>query len=199
MPDQSHSPAAISALTGNSVGMISKGGSPDASGAQPEAPVCRHTTVSVSSQAARRGSHVPLKIDGSPSRAGNSGKLTALKPRAALARTSAAATSTSANHGSCSGMMRSGCAPAHSSMCQSLNARRQASPSSASFAREYTAPQNPDTSEGKHRAAQMPPRSMSTIRASMSKQPGRISSKRAGSMLHSFFGRPTTVFSPMLG
>ncbi len=31
----------------------------------------------------------------------------------------------------------------------------------------------------------MPARSMSGMRASMSKQPGRISSKRAGSMLHS--------------
>ena len=107
-PDHSHSPAASSALTGKKVGRISKGGSNDASGAQPDEPVWRQTTVSVSSQAARNGSHSPLKIEGRPSRAGNSGKLTALKPRAALARTSAAATSMSASQGSCSGMMRSG-------------------------------------------------------------------------------------------
>ena len=40
---------------------------------------------------------------------------------------------------------------------------------------------------------------MSSTRASMSKQPGRISSNRAGSMLHSSVGRPTTAFSPTLG
>src|SRR6516164_10941166 len=74
-PDQSHSPAAITALTGKSVGMISKGGSPEASGAQPADPVWRQTTVSVSSQAAKKGSHTPVKMDGIPSRAGNSGKL----------------------------------------------------------------------------------------------------------------------------
>ena len=45
----------------------------------------------------------------------------------------------------------------------------------------------------------MPARSMSRMRASMSKQPGRISSKRAGSMLHSARGRPTTALSPTLG
>ena len=48
--------------------------------------------MSVSSQAAKKGSQLPLKMEGSSSWAGNSGKLTALKPRAALARTSAAAT-----------------------------------------------------------------------------------------------------------
>ena len=37
--------------------------------------------MSVSSQAARKGSHWPLKMEGRPSWAGNSGKLTALKPR----------------------------------------------------------------------------------------------------------------------
>ena len=98
--------------------------------------MCRHTTVPVSSQAAKKGSHCPLKMDGRPSWAGNSGKLTALNPRAALARTSAVATSMSASQGSCSGMMRSGDGPAHSSRCQSLKARRQARPRSRSWARE---------------------------------------------------------------
>ena len=79
---------------------------------------------------------MPLKMEGNCNWAGNSGKLTALKPRAALARTSAAATSTSANQGSWRGMMRSGYVPAHTSMCQSLKARRQASPRSLSAARE---------------------------------------------------------------
>ena len=45
----------------------------------------------------------------------------------------------------------------------------------------------------------MPARSMSAIRASMSKQPGRISSKRAGSMLHSSRGRPDHGVQPDVG
>ena len=40
-------------------------------------------------------------------------------------------------------------------------------------------------SDGKQSDAQMPARSMSAMRAWMSQQPLRISSKRAGSMLHS--------------
>ncbi len=123
-------------MTGKTVGRSSKGGSGEGSGAQPDAPVCRHTTVPVSSQAAKKGSQRPLKMEGSCSWAGNSGKLTALNPRAAFARTSVAAIPTSASQGSCRGMMRSGWLPAHTSRCQSLKARRQASPRSASFARE---------------------------------------------------------------
>ena len=91
-PDHSHSPAASSALTGKTVGSSSNGGSGEGSGAQAEEPVWRHTTVPVSSQASKKGSQAPLKMEGSPSWAGNSGKLTALKPRAALARTSSVAT-----------------------------------------------------------------------------------------------------------
>ena len=54
-------------------------------------------------------------------------------------------------------------------------------------------------SDGKHSDAQMPSRSMSAMRAWMSQQPWRISSKRAGSMLHSSFGRPATALSPTFG
>ena len=107
-PDHSHSPAARRALTGNTVGNSSNGGSGEGRGAQEDAPVWRQTTVWVSSQAAKKGSQAPLKMEGSCNCAGNSGKLTALNPRAALARTSVVATATSASHGSCSGMMRSG-------------------------------------------------------------------------------------------
>src|ERR1700678_4108894 len=85
-PDQSHSPAARRAFTGNTVGNSSNGGSGEGRGAQDDAPVCRQTTVCVSSQAAKNGSQVPLKMEGSCNWAGNSGKLTALNPRAALAR-----------------------------------------------------------------------------------------------------------------
>jgi hypothetical protein len=67
------------------------------------------------------------------------------------------------------------------------------------LAREKLVPANPAMSEGKHSDAQMPPRSMSTMRASMSQQPLRISSNRAASIDHWSRGRPTTAFSPMLG
>ncbi len=181
------------------MGKSSKGGSGDGSGAQPDAPVCRHTTVDVSSQAAKNGSQAPEKIDGVPRRAGNSGKLTALKPSAALRRTSSVATSTSASHGSCNAMMRSGKVPAHTSACHSFQARKQARPSSGSSEREKTDPQKPATSDGKHSDAHTPLMSMSATRAWMSKQPGRISSKRDGSMLHVSLRRPATALSPTLG
>ena len=45
-----------------------------------------------------------------------------MKPRAALRRMSAAATSGSWIHASCNGITRSRCGPAHSSMCQSFHA-----------------------------------------------------------------------------
>ena len=127
-PDHSHSAAATSAFTGNRVGSSSKGGSGEGSGAHEEAPVCRQTTVAVSSQAANRGSQWPVKMEGRPSWAGNSGKLSALKPRPALARTSAAATATSPSQVSWSGMIRSGWVPAHTSWCQSFHARMAGQP-----------------------------------------------------------------------
>jgi hypothetical protein len=96
-------------------------------------------------------------------------------------------------------MMRSGYVPAQTSWCQLFHARMQASPRALSWAREKTEPQKPATSEGKQSEAQIPARSMSAILALMSKHPGRISSNRAGSMLHSWRGRPTTALSPMLG
>src|SRR5580658_7905005 len=107
-PDHSHSAAAMRAFTGKRVGNSSNGGAGDGSGAHDEAPVCRQTTVCVSSQAAKKGSHSPEKMDGNPRADGNSGKLTALKPLSALLRTSVVARAMSANHGSCSGMIRSG-------------------------------------------------------------------------------------------
>ena len=89
--------------------------------------------------------------------------------------------------------------PAHTSACQSFQARRQARPSSGSSEREKTDPQKPATSDGKHSEAHTPLMSMSVIRAWMSKHPGRISSKRDGSMLHVSRRRPATALSPTLG
>ena len=51
-------------MTGNKVGKSSKGGSGEGRGAHPDAPVWRQTTVDVSSQAAKKGSQVPEKIEG---------------------------------------------------------------------------------------------------------------------------------------
>src|SRR5580658_8602413 len=107
-PAHSHSAAAMRAFTGKRVGRSSNGGAGDGKGAHDEAPVCRQTTVSVSSQAAKKGSHSPEKMEGKPRAEGNSGKLTALKPRSALALTSALASVMSASQGSWRGMIRSG-------------------------------------------------------------------------------------------
>jgi hypothetical protein len=96
-------------------------------------------------------------------------------------------------------MMRSGCGPAHSSMCQSFHARTQARPSSWSLLCENTVPAKPAMSDGKHSEAWTPSRSMSATRASTSQQPRRISSKRAGSMFHWSLGRPEIAFSPICG
>ncbi|CNI38351.1 Uncharacterised protein [Mycobacterium tuberculosis] len=155
--------------------------------------------MSVSSQAAKNGSHTPLCRLPMPHCAGNSGKLTALKPRSALRRISSGASCGSASHGSCNGMIRSGWLPAHTSRCQSFQARSVASPSSRSSLFQNTVPAKPAISEGKFSEAQMPARSMSAIRASISQQPRRISSNRAASMLHSSCGRPITALSPIFG
>ena len=96
-------------------------------------------------------------------------------------------------------MMRSGAVPAHTSRCQSFHARTHACPTSGSLALANIVPANPASSDGKHSDAQIPARSMSATRASMSQQPGRMSSKRTGSMLHSSLGRPITALRPMLG
>src|SRR5687768_10592055 len=87
-PDHNQSAAARKALAGKTVGNSSKGGSGDGIGAHAAEPVWRHTTVPVSAHAARNGSQAPLWTDAYPSCVGNSGKLTALKPRAAFVRIS---------------------------------------------------------------------------------------------------------------
>ena len=112
--------------------MVSAGASDDVDGALDDEPTCRHTTVPVSSHAARSGSQYPVCNDGSPRRSGSSGNVIARNPRAAFARTSAAATSGSSSHGTWHGMIRPGYVPAHSSWCQSFAARTTASASSGS-------------------------------------------------------------------
>ena len=84
-------------------------------------------TVSVSFAGRQIGSQKGEASGVKPSLPGSSGKLTALKPRSALRRISAAATSASWSHGIWQGISRSGWAPAHSSMCQSFHALTVAS------------------------------------------------------------------------
>ncbi len=94
------------------------------------------------------------------------------------------------------GTIRSGCRECHTSENQSFHARVTARPSSGSEQRENTEPQNPVIWLGKFTDAHTPLMSMSRTRASTSKQPGRISSKRVGSIRQSSFERPTTALSP---
>ena len=97
-------------------------------------------------------------------------------------------------------MMRLGSRPAHSSMCQSFQARTSASAKSASSASCWMRwPQKPGKNEGKQMEAYTPSKSMSARRAEMSHEPRRIWSKRVGSKLYSSTGRPTTALNPTFG
>ena len=62
--------------------------------------------------------------------------------------------------------------------------------------RRTPTPQKPAMSDGKHTDASMPARSMSSMRASMSQHPRRISSKSAGSIDHSSRGSPDHRVEP---
>src|SRR3954470_2123835 len=115
---QSQSAAVTSALTGKRLVYNASGAPGDRAAVHDDEPLCRQTTVSVSSHARSNGSQCGSIIGGSFRSTGFSGKLTALNPRAALAYTSSAATFGSLVHASCSGMIRSGCGPYHSSKCQ---------------------------------------------------------------------------------
>jgi hypothetical protein len=162
----------------------------------PDDPTWRHTTVPVSAQASRMGAQCSSKIDGYPIWCGRSGRVTARKPRSALRRISAAPSSGSESQVIPNGMIRSGCGCHHSSWTQSLNARVVASPSSGSEHCEYTRPQKPVIIDGKLSEAHTPLMSMSRTRASTSKQPGRIWSKRNGSSFTDSGRRPATAFIP---
>ena len=83
------------ALPKLSVAATATGASPEVAGIFDEEPMCMHTTVRVSEQAAKKGSQYPLWMLGSPRWGGISLKHTARTPRAALRRTSAAALSAS--------------------------------------------------------------------------------------------------------
>jgi hypothetical protein len=84
-------------------------------------PMCMATTVPVSSQAARKGSQSSVWTEGRPRCGGISEKATARTPRAALRRTSWAASSASHRGIRVSGTSRPRASgPHHSSTIQSL-------------------------------------------------------------------------------
>ena len=63
-------------------------------------------------------------------------------------------------------------------------------------ASQKSVPPKPVTPDGKFTDAQMPSMSMSLMRSSIRKQPGRTSSKRAGSTRWSSRARPATHMKP---
>src|SRR4051794_7031269 len=97
----SQSAAVTSALTGKRLVYSSSGAPGERAAVHDDDPLWRQMTVSVSSHARRNGSQYVESIGASPRSTGFSGKLTALNPRSALRRTSAAATSGSFTHASC--------------------------------------------------------------------------------------------------
>ncbi len=71
-----------------------------------------------------------------------------------------------------------------------------ARPSSGSLAPEKTRPEKPVIIDGKLSEAHTPLMSMSAMRASISQQPRRMSSKRVGSRVTLSGRRPATAFIP---
>ena len=130
-------------------------------------------------------------MNGRESETSDSEKVTALKPRSALRRTSAAAMRGSRSHVICCGTSRSGWTPTHSSATQSLYTWNTKDASSGSTMLLTRCPAKPNKTEGKHSDAAIPARSMSSTRASTSYAPGRHSLSRIGERSHSDTGRPT--------
>src|SRR6478736_4856522 len=104
-------------------------------------PMCMATAVPVSAHAAKNGSQYPEWIDGSPNHGGSSENATARTPRAALRRTSAAASSASHSGTRHNGMSRPWEPAHHSSTCQSLYASTHSFESSLSFPFRKICPQ----------------------------------------------------------
>src|SRR5436190_4766182 len=98
MRAHSQSAAAAIAFTENSDVYSSSGAPGERAAVHDDEPLWRQMTVWVSSHARRNGSQWSVWTDGSLRSTGFSGKLTALKPRSALRRTSAAAISGSRSH-----------------------------------------------------------------------------------------------------
>src|ERR1700722_17277444 len=96
------------------------GASAEVAGIFDDEPMCMQPTVPVSSQAAKKGSQAPLWMLGRPRCGGISLKQTARTPRAALRRTSVAASSGSHRGMRQRGINEPSLSPHHSSTIQSL-------------------------------------------------------------------------------
>src|SRR4051812_22097507 len=118
------------------------GASVEVAGICDDEPMCMQTRVPVSSHAAKNGSQYPECSVGSPSMAVISENATAVTPRDALRRISAAARPTSHRGTRQSGIRRPPESPHHSSTIQSLYARTHASARSLSCASAKVWPQN---------------------------------------------------------
>src|SRR4051812_43619501 len=99
---------------------MAPGASIDVDGIFEPEPMCMHTIVDVSLHAAKNGSQYPEWIDGRPRYGGISLNATARTPRAALRRTSVAASSASHSGTMQSGIIRPSASPHHSPTIQSL-------------------------------------------------------------------------------
>src|SRR5947209_2192596 len=165
-PEKSQSVSAITDVRNTKVAVTDGGASADdVSHVDPD-PMCMKIAVPVSSHAAKNGSHdrAGSWIVGSPSLPGSSENATARTPRAALRRTSSAASPASHNGTMHNGTSRPPLSPAHSSTIQSLYARTHASASSLSRRSAKSWPQNRGY-VGKHSDAQTWFWSMSAMRA----------------------------------
>ena len=125
----------IAAFMYVSVDPTAGGASADVDGIFDDEPMCMHTTVFVSSHAARNGSQKPFLscTDGRPRNGGISENVTAWQPLAALRRISAAASTGSHSCTMINGMSRPFDGAHHSSSIQSLYAFTQRSASSLSL------------------------------------------------------------------
>src|SRR3954468_22230399 len=108
------------ALPNVSVEPTAGGASAEVDGIFEDEPMCMLTTVCVSAQASKNGSHSPEWIEGNPRYGGISEKQVARTPRAALRRISSAASLPSHNGMMMFGMRRPLVPPHHSSTIQSL-------------------------------------------------------------------------------
>src|SRR3984885_3902892 len=119
-PEKRKSHSDDMALPKLSAAATATGAAAEVAGIFDDEPMCMHTTVPVSSQAAKNGSQVALWMLGSPRWGGISLKHTARTPRAALRRTSAAALWASHNGMRHSGISAPPLSPHHSSTMKSL-------------------------------------------------------------------------------
>src|SRR5271156_6879685 len=185
-PEYSQSTAAEMAYAKNSTPCTSGGASSVVDGDEPDDPMCRFTTVPVSAHTAIIGSQCPEWMLGNPSIDGFSLNVTAWNPRAAFSRIISAPSSGSSSQGNWHGIIRPGCEPAHTSWCQSFHARTEANARSRSLVTCCSRwPAKPGRNEGKISEAEIPLRTMSLTRSSISHPPLRIPSKRTGSKPYS--------------